>query len=120
MEGFEYKVRFHLQRGQHYMHWQIKAWDGTVKYLDPNKYQLELYGCKLINKINAARKVNLAGKKDVCGWIECDNFDINEGLDNNLSMSLGSGVITLRDLIMKIMAGHPSLVLVETFLSVME
>ena len=52
MEGFEYKVRFHLQRGQHYMHWQIKAYDGTVKYIDPNKYQLELYGCKLINKIN--------------------------------------------------------------------
>ena len=78
MKGFEYKVRFHLQRGQHYMHWQIKAWDGTVKYIDPNKYQLELYGCKLINKINAARKVNLAGKKDVCGWVRCENFDINE------------------------------------------
>ena len=60
------------------MHWQIKAYDGTVKYIDPNKYQLELYGCKLINKINAARKVNLAGKKDVCGWVECENFDILE------------------------------------------
>ena len=28
----KYRVRFHLQRGQHYMHWQIKAYDGTVKY----------------------------------------------------------------------------------------
>ena len=74
----KYKVRFHLQRGLHYMHWQIKAWDGTVKYIDPKKYQIEMYGCKLINKINAARKVNLAGKKDVCGWVECDNFNIFE------------------------------------------
>ena len=74
----KYKVRFHLQRGLHYMHWQIKAWDGTVKYIDPKKYQIEMYGCKLINKINAARKVNLAGKKDVCGWVECENFDILE------------------------------------------
>ena len=44
MYGFEYKVRFHLQRGKHYMHWQIKAYDGTVKYLDPNKYQIEMRG----------------------------------------------------------------------------
>jgi len=62
MEGFEYKVRFHLQRGQHYMHWQIKAYDGTVKYIDPNKYQLELYGCKLINKININDIQNLNDK----------------------------------------------------------
>lgn len=78
MKGFEYKVRFHLQRGEHYMHWQIKAYDGTVKYLDPQKYQIEMRGCNLVNKINAARKVNLAGKKDVCGWVECENFDILE------------------------------------------
>ena len=52
MECFEYKVRFHLQRGQHYMHWQIKAWDGTVKYIDPNKYQIEMYKCNLVNKTN--------------------------------------------------------------------
>ena len=78
MKGFEYKIRFHLQRGKHYMHWQIKAYDGTVKYLDPAKYQIEMYGAKLINKTNAARKVNLAGKKDVRGGVECENFDIIE------------------------------------------
>ena len=78
MYGFEYKVRFHLQRGKHYMHWQIKAYDGTVKYLDPSKYQIEMRGCELINKTNAARRVHGAGKKDVCGWVQCDNFDIHE------------------------------------------
>ena len=60
------------------MHWQIKAYDGTVKYLDPNKYQIEMRGCELINKTNAARRVHGAGKKDVCGWVQCDNFDIHE------------------------------------------
>jgi len=74
----KYRVRFHLQRGEHYMHWQIRAWEGTVKYLDPNKYQIEMRDCYLVNKINTARKVNLAGRKDVCGWVECDNFDIYE------------------------------------------
>ena len=71
MEGFEYKVRFHLQRGQHYMHWQIKAYDGTVKYLDPNKYQLELYGCKLINETYF--KLLFHEKKFVTGkLLECE------------------------------------------------
>ena len=60
------------------MHWQIRAWDGTVKYLDPQKYQIEMRGCTLINKKNAAEKVHAAGKKDVCGWVECHNFDILE------------------------------------------
>ena len=51
MEGFEYKVRFHLQRGQHYMHWQIKAYDGTVKYIDPNKYSYSHISCILHGNI---------------------------------------------------------------------
>ena len=79
----KYRVRFHLQRGEHYMHWQIRAWDGSVQYLDPNKYQLELVGCRLINKKNAARKVYDAGRKDVCGWVECDNYHISPAEDKN-------------------------------------
>ena len=79
----KYRVRFHLQRGEHYMHWQIRAWDGSVQYLDPNKYQLELVGCRLINKKNAAKKVYNAGRKDVCGWVECDNYHISLAEDKN-------------------------------------
>ena len=30
-----------------------------------------------------------------------NNFDINEGLDDNLSMSLGSGIVTLKELTKK-------------------
>ena len=73
----KYRVRFHLQRGKHYMHWQVRAYDGSVQYYDPDKYQLELVGCNLVNKIGAARKVNSQGVKDVCGWVECDNFHVH-------------------------------------------
>jgi len=79
----KYRVRFHLQRGEHYMHWQIRAWDGSVQYLDPSKYQIEMVGCQLVNKKNAARKVYNAGRKDVCGWVECDNYHITFAEDKN-------------------------------------
>ena len=82
-----YRVRFHLQRGEHYMHWQIRGKD-SVYYFDPKNYSIEMRGAKLINKKNAAKKVCAAGKKDVCGWVECDEFlvhyrqDIDFPLDN--------------------------------------
>ena len=83
---YKYRVRFHLQRGEHYMHWQVRAYDGSVQYLDPNKYCVEMLGCKLINKKNAAKKVHAAGKKDVCGWVECDKYYIHfrEDMENYL------------------------------------
>jgi len=73
-----YRVRFHLARGEHYMHWQVRGNDGSVRYYDPNKYSLELCGCRLVNKINEAQRVHNAGVKNVCGWIECDNFYISD------------------------------------------
>jgi len=69
----DYKVRFHLGRGSHYMHWQVKD-AHSVKYYDPKLYQLELGNCKLVSRPSASRKVFEAGVKDVCGWIECENY----------------------------------------------
>jgi hypothetical protein len=69
----DYKVRFHLGRGQHYLHWQVKT-KNSVTYYDPKLYQLELGNCKLISRQTAARKVFDAGVKNVCGWIECENY----------------------------------------------
>jgi hypothetical protein len=72
------EVRFHLGKGDHYMHWQVKIKQGSdtvdVYYYDPNEYQLEMRGCRLINKVNIAKKVNRAGVKDVAGWVECDEI----------------------------------------------
>jgi hypothetical protein len=40
--------------------------------------------CKLINKVNKAKKVHDAGRKDVAGWVKCDTVMINNeiGIDN--------------------------------------
>ena len=70
------RVRFHLQSGKNYMKWQIRH-GKSVRYVDPAKDNLELVGCKLVNKINKAKKVHAAGVKDVAGWIECDSVSVN-------------------------------------------
>ena len=53
-------------------------------YYNPAQYQLEMTGCKLVNKLNKAKKVHKAGVKDVSGWVECDELMINNeiGVDN--------------------------------------
>jgi hypothetical protein len=76
------EVRFHLSKGEHYKHWQVKVYkDGSrvdVQYYDPKDYQLELKNCKLINKIGAAKRVNESGVKSVSGWVECEDFFVTE------------------------------------------
>ena len=57
------------------MHWQVKEMLGRKKvweyYIDPIKYQVEMVDCELVNKVNKAKKVHAAGKKDVAGWVRC-------------------------------------------------
>jgi hypothetical protein len=70
------KVRFHLLKGQHYKHWQVIVMQGKKKvdecYYDPNEYQLEMRGCKLVNQVARAKWVNKKQKKNVSGWVECE------------------------------------------------
>ena len=88
----KYRVRFHLQNGKNYMHWQIRGEDDPANesmYFDPERYCIEMRGCRLINKKNAAQRVHAAGKKDVCGWVECDEYIVHyrkdmEGYLDNL------------------------------------
>lgn len=76
------EVRFHLGAGENYRKWQVKVLDGRRKvrvyYLDPSRHRLEMRGCRLVNKINKARKVHAAGVKDVSGWIRCDEVLLSE------------------------------------------
>jgi len=93
-ENLYAEVRFHLAPGVNYGKWQIKIIRNGKKvhihYIDPNSVQLELVNCKLINKVNKAKKVNAAGVKDVSGWIKCDDFITRgsfwplEPIDNSL------------------------------------
>jgi hypothetical protein len=72
------EVRFHLSRGEHYMHWQLKVMQGSKKvdvyYYNPAEYQLEMRGCRLINKPNKAKQVFDAGVHDVSGWVRCEEL----------------------------------------------
>jgi hypothetical protein len=76
-----FSIRFHLGRGNHYKHWQIK--DLTYKndapvYFDPAFTQLTMVNCKLVNNEKKAKQVYEAGVKDVCGWIRCENFFVSD------------------------------------------
>lgn len=79
------EVRFHLSNGPRYKHWQVKVKQGgktvDVYYYDPKEYQLEMLGCRLVNKLNKAKKVHEIGVKDVSGWIRCDEVIINNQID---------------------------------------
>ncbi|MFM9151727.1 MAG: hypothetical protein ACKOPU_05580 [Candidatus Planktophila sp.] len=58
------------------MKWQIRH-GKNVMYVDPSTSSLEMMGCKLVNKLNKAKKVHKAGVKDVAGWVECERVVIN-------------------------------------------
>ena len=84
------EVRFHLSRGEHYMHWQLKVMRGREKvevcYYDPKEYQLEMRGCKLVNKPNKAKKVFEDGVHDVSGWVKCEELMLRKTFFPKLSI----------------------------------
>lgn len=72
-----FSIRFHLGRGNHYKHWQIKDLadkNCAPEYFDPLFTQLTMVNCTLINHEKKAKQVYEAGVKDVCGWIKCEDF----------------------------------------------
>jgi hypothetical protein len=77
------KVRYHLQRGDHYMHWQFKdTFSQTVSYHDPKESIIKLHSCVLHNNRNLANKIYLGKNKDVCAWIKCRGMSIEITLDS--------------------------------------
>jgi hypothetical protein len=80
-----YEVRFHLGRGENYLHWQVNLMQGRERidqtYYDPADCKIEMIGCKLVNKLNRAKKVHEAGVKDVAGWVECRDVIINNDIE---------------------------------------
>jgi hypothetical protein len=49
-------------------------------YVDPTEYQLELRGCRLINKVARAKWVNKKQKKNVSGWVQCEEVMLRKDL----------------------------------------
>jgi hypothetical protein len=70
-----FDVRFHLGAGEHYKFWQIKSNDG-VQYYDRKQYYFIMHNCTLKNQRGTAEKVFSTQKRDVCGYVRCENFDI--------------------------------------------
>lgn len=69
------KVRYHLQKGPNFMHWQFKEKE-KIWYEDPSKNIIKLHNCILHNNVNLAQKIYLGENKDVCAWIKFKEFEI--------------------------------------------
>lgn len=69
-------VRFHLARGEHYRHWQVKR-GSEVHYYDPSLYSLILWGCRLQNHVKTAQKIHDGANKSVCAWVECEMVEVH-------------------------------------------
>jgi hypothetical protein len=82
------EVRFHLLNGKNYRKWQVNIMQGRKKvdqyYVDPVEYQLEMRGCKLVNQLARAKWVYKKQKKNVSGWVQCEEVILNHeiGIDN--------------------------------------
>lgn len=76
------EVRFHLSKGEHFMHWQVKVFKNGkrvgILYYDPAKYQLEMGKCVLVNYPTKAKQVFEAGVHDVSGWVQCEELKIRD------------------------------------------
>lgn len=71
-----FKVRFHLARGDNYMHWQVTDELNDFKeYINPKKVSIVMYGCVLKNYPKRARKIYEGQNKTVCAWVECEHID---------------------------------------------
>ena len=69
-------VRFHLARGEHYRHWQVKR-GSEVHYYDPHSICLILWNCKLQNQLGTAQKIHDGANKSVCAWVECEIVEVH-------------------------------------------
>jgi len=66
------KVRYHLQEGKHYKHWQFKdTKTKEVWYVHPSEGIFSLHNCVLHNNRNVADKIYMGANKDVCSWVKC-------------------------------------------------
>ena len=71
------KVRFHLSKGEHYMHWQVRIGE-QVMFLHPDDVCITMNGARLVNQLSTARKIHAGDNKTVCAWVTCDSIDIRK------------------------------------------
>ena len=82
-----YKCRFHLGAGEHFLHWRIENLKTKeVNFYNPKEYSFTFLKAFLRNQKSTAKKINEGANKSVCAWIECDNVIVikNSILPDNL------------------------------------
>lgn len=73
----QYRIRFHLQKGEHFQHWQIKDCDsGEVLFFDPATHLIHAEGCRLRNQPATANKIFQGADKTVCAWVDADRIHV--------------------------------------------
>lgn len=72
MRAEEHKVRFHLGRGPHFRHWQVRSKDGGVRYYEPAKTRMLLVNPITRRHNSTAQKIFRGDiTKTVCAWLGC-------------------------------------------------
>lgn len=75
-KGKRCRVRFHLAKGEHYRHWQVKDIYGHTHYFDPHHVCLVMWNAKLVNDRRTALRIMEGEAKQVCAAIDCDSLDV--------------------------------------------
>lgn len=72
------------------MHWQIKdtVTDEVIEYIDPETHDIEMTGCKLVNSKATAKWIKDNQLKQVCAWVQCDEYKANRRQGVHLTNSL--------------------------------
>lgn len=78
-----WKVRFHLGRGENFMNWKVE--NPTTKEVDfykPEEVQIEMYNCKLTNSPATATKI-FTGEidKSPIAWVVCERVKVDKKIE---------------------------------------
>ncbi len=75
-----YRIRFHLQHGPNYLQWQVRRRNTIISYHEPDSTHIVMSGCILKNITYMANKFHNGAAKDVCAWVECENYHLLGGI----------------------------------------
>ena len=78
-----WKVRFHLGRGENYLHWKVEnPKTKEVIFYNPDEYQITMYNCKLTNSPSTSMKIFTGqADKSPIAWVVCEKYKTTKKID---------------------------------------
>lgn len=78
-----WKVRFHLGRGENYLHWKVEnPKTKEVIFYNPDEYQITMYNCKLTNSPATSMKIFTGqADKSPIAWVVCEKYKVSKNID---------------------------------------